>query len=107
MSDFQPFRTSLNIHFMAITYCSQRDDDGPANWTSRARRKPSAFTGTVVLSRGRVVPITVVDVSPDGCRVECEDTLPIAAIVQLEIGGALASAHVRWALPGEAGLQLV
>jgi len=75
-------------------------------WIDRDEREPVRFDGCVVLPSGRSVAVTVVDLSLEGCRVECEEILPIAATVTLELAGALASARVRWALPGEAGLEL-
>jgi hypothetical protein len=41
-----------------------------------------------------------------GGRVECEETLPIAATVRLELGGGIINAHVRWALATSAGLEV-
>jgi hypothetical protein len=76
-------------------------------WIGRRDRDPVAIAGAVVLPDGRSVPVTVLDLSPEGCRVQCEETLPIAANVIIELGGTSTSAHVRWALGGEAGLQLV
>ena len=76
-------------------------------WIGRRDRDPVAITGAIVLPDGRSIPVTVLDLSPEGCRVQCEETLPIAASVIIELGGTSTSAHVRWALGGEAGLQLV
>jgi hypothetical protein len=75
-------------------------------WVARRERESVMLTGTVVLRTGRSIAVTVVDISPDGCRVECDETLPIAVTVRLELAGAVASARVRWALGGAAGLQL-
>lgn len=76
-------------------------------WICRREREPVSIPGSVVLKTGRSIPVTVVDMTPDGCRVECEETLPIAATVRLELGAAIANAQVRWALAGAAGLQLL
>lgn len=62
---------------------------------------------SVVLPCGRSVPATILDISPAGCRIECSETLPIAATVSLDFGGLMAAALVRWAHPGEAGLELL
>ena len=75
-------------------------------WIARRDRDPVTIAGSVVLPSGRPVPVTVLDLSPEGCRVQCEETLPIAARVVVELGGTSTSARVRWALGGEAGLQL-
>lgn len=76
-------------------------------WIGRREREPVMLPGSVVLCTGRSIAVTMVDMSPEGCRVECDETLPIAATVRLEVGGVIANAHVRWALPGAAGLQLI
>jgi hypothetical protein len=75
-------------------------------WIARREREPVTIAGAVVLPGGRSVPVTVLDLSPEGCRVQCEETLPIAANVIVELGGTTTGAHVRWALGREAGLQL-
>ena len=75
-------------------------------WIDRDDREPTSFAGTVVLADGESVPVTIVDASSAGCRVECEGTLPIGAKVRLAVGGKSVAAHVRWALPGSAGLRL-
>ena len=76
-------------------------------WVSRRDREPVAIAGSVVLPGGRSIAVTVLDLSPEGCKVACEERLPIAASVVLELGGTTTRARVRWALAGEAGLQLV
>jgi hypothetical protein len=76
-------------------------------WIGRREPEAVSLPGTIILRNGRSVAITVVDLSPEGCRVECEEALPIAATVQLKLGGATANAQVRWARPGTAGLQLI
>jgi hypothetical protein len=76
-------------------------------WIGRRDREPVTIPGRLVLPGGRSIPVTVRDVTPEGCRVQCEETLPIGATVTVEFGGSTSNAHVRWALGGEAGLQLV
>lgn len=76
-------------------------------WIGRREREPVALPGSVVLCTGRSIPVTLVDMSVEGCRVECDEILQIAARVSLEVGGVIANAQVRWALPGAAGLQLI
>jgi hypothetical protein len=75
-------------------------------WIGRREREAVTIAGRLVLPDGRSIPATVRDVTPEGCRVECEETLPIGATVTVEFGGSSTSAHVRWALGREAGLQL-
>ena len=76
-------------------------------WIARRDREAVAIAGAVLLPDGRSLPVTVLNLSPEGCRVRCDETLPIAAKVIVELGGTTTNAHVRWALGREAGLQLV
>lgn len=76
-------------------------------WIGRRDREAVAIAGCVVLPDGRALPVTVRDLTPEGCKVECDETLPIAANVVVDLGGSTAQAHVRWAIGREAGLQLV
>lgn len=76
-------------------------------WVARREREPVAIAGSVILPDGRSLDVTIRDLTPDGCRVECDETLPIAAKVVVDLGDSTANAHVRWALGHEAGLQLV
>jgi PilZ domain len=75
-------------------------------WVEREQREPVSFGASIVLPDGRSVPVTIRDVSANGCCVECEETLPIAEAVRLNLGDDSIEAEVRWALPGAAGLQL-
>jgi hypothetical protein len=75
-------------------------------WIDRDGREPVAFPGSVVLPDGRAVPVTITDVSEAGCRIECEETLPIAATVGLEVAGRVFEGDVRWSLLGTAGLRM-
>lgn len=75
-------------------------------WIARRDREAVAIAGSVVLPDGRSLPVTIRDLSPEGCRIECEETLPIAATVVVDLGGSTVRGHVRWALGREAGLQL-
>ena len=76
-------------------------------WISRRDREPVTIAGAVVLPDGRSVPVTIRDLTPEGCRVECDETLPIAANVVVDFGASSGNAHVRWSIGREAGLQLV
>ena len=75
-------------------------------WVEREERKPVSFGASIVLPDGRSVPVTIRDVSPNGCCVECDEALPTAQTVRLDVGDDSIEAEVRWALPGAAGLQL-
>lgn len=75
-------------------------------WVEREEREPVSFGGSVVLPDGRSFPVKIRDVSANGCCVECDEALPIAQIVRLDLEDDSIEAEVRWALPGAAGLQL-
>jgi hypothetical protein len=75
-------------------------------WVEREQREPVSFGASIVLPDGRSVPVMIRDVSANGCCVECEEALPIAQTVHLDLGDDSVEAEVRWALPGAAGLQL-
>jgi hypothetical protein len=75
-------------------------------WVEREEREAVSFSASVVLSDGRSVPVTIRDVSAGGCCVECDEALPIAQTVWLDLGDDSIEAEVRWALPGAAGLRL-
>lgn len=76
-------------------------------WIGRREREPVAIAGSVVLPGGRSLAVTIHNLSPDGCRIECDETLPIAATVKIDLGGTTANANVRWAIGREAGLMLI
>jgi hypothetical protein len=75
-------------------------------WVEREERQPASFGASIALPDGRSVPVIIRDVSAHGCSVECDEALPIAQTVRLDLGDDSIEAEVRWALPGAAGLQL-
>jgi hypothetical protein len=76
-------------------------------WISRRDREPVNIAGRLVLAGGRCVHVQVLDMSPEGCRVECEETLPIGVTASLYVGEGIATAQVRWAVGRAAGLRLI
>jgi hypothetical protein len=76
-------------------------------WIGRDDREPAALPGVIILADGSQIPVTITDVSDNGCRVDCTETLPIKTTVQLQVGSERLAAEVRWALPGAAGLQIL
>ena len=75
-------------------------------WVERNRRETTAFPGIVVLAEGRRLPVTMTNISAEGCQVKCLEALPIGQTVRLELAGDIkAEASVRWAIPGRAGLR--
>ena len=75
-------------------------------WIDRDDREPASFPGVVVLSDGRRFPVTIINVSSCGCQVDCAETLPIGAVVHLDVGNDHLPADVRWSIDGKAGLRL-
>ena len=75
-------------------------------WIDRDSREPTSFPGIVVLAEGQRLPVTMTNISAEGCQVECIEALPIGQTVQLELAGDIkAEASVRWAILGRAGLR--
>lgn len=79
---------------------------GALGWVEREEREPVSIGASIVLPDGRSVPVTIRDVSANGCCVECDEVLPTAQTVRLELGDDSIQAEVRWALLGAAGLRL-
>ena len=80
--------------------------DRMPSWTDRDEREPALLAGALVLSSGERVPVTIRDISNDGCQVESGELIPIGDMVTLELTGEMSTeASVRWAVLGRAGLQ--
>ena len=77
-------------------------------WISRADRDPVSLSGNAVLADGREVRISVTDLSRDGCRVECDETLKIGETIRLNVDAVdNVAAVVRWELCGTAGVRFL
>jgi len=70
----------------------------------RAARVDTRIDTFLTDSDGNRIPVTVIDISRDGCRMETSAMLRISEKVQLEVPkyGTFA-AQIRWALGNEAG----
>ena len=70
----------------------------------RAARVDTRIETFLTDSDGNRIPIVVIDISRDGCRMETSAMLRISEKVQIEVPkyGAFA-AQIRWALGNEAG----
>ena len=76
-------------------------------WIEREERKPVSIGASILLPDGRSFPVMIRDVSANGCCVECDEVLPVAQTVRLDMGEEDSiEAEVRWALSGAAGLRL-
>lgn len=70
----------------------------------RAPRVDTKFKAKLTDSDGNVVPVTVVDLSREGCRLETDGMLKIGEKVQIEVPKyGNFPAQIRWALGNEAG----
>jgi hypothetical protein len=76
-------------------------------WVERANRSPVQIAAALHLT-GRELPVTIIDMSEEGCKIRCLQILPIGQVVQLHITAFQPNvATVRWSLPGVAGLKFI
>lgn len=70
----------------------------------RAPRVDTQLLATVTASDGAVVPVTVLDISREGCRLRCDGDLQSGERIAINVEryGSY-PAEVRWAKGGEAG----
>lgn len=75
-------------------------------WTPRNDRHRVDLAARVHREGCPALPVTVTDLTEQGCRISSQETLQIGELIQLEIPhlGYL-SAQIRWALHGEAGAR--
>src|SRR5690348_14820718 len=87
-----PIRLSGNVAVVPLRSCF-----GASAWVDRSDdREPTSFPAFVVRPGGNKLPVTVTNVSNDGCQVQCEQLLPIGETVELEAGDRRVAADVRW-----------
>lgn len=76
-------------------------------WTSRDDRRAVQIKALLRVN-GRKLPVTIIDLSPSGCKIRCLHMLPIGEVVQLEMPAFQPNAaSIRWSLPGVAGLRFI
>ena len=75
-------------------------------WTPRNDRKRVDLACVVHREDCSPMPVTVTDLTEEGCRIEAAETLRIGEQIRLEIPrlGYL-TAQIRWAMEGEAGAR--
>ena len=77
-------------------------------WVKRADRTLVRLRGSIHLPNGLRLPVTVTDVSEEGCKVASNQMLPIGEIVQLAIQGRdMIPVSIRWTICGKAGLRFI
>jgi len=70
----------------------------------RAPRVDTRFKASLIDSDGGVVPVLVIDISKEGCRLEADGSLKIGEKVQLKVPKyGTFPAQIRWAVGNEAG----
>jgi hypothetical protein len=76
-------------------------------WVARSERRTVRIDGLVRL-QGRDLSVTVTDLSLGGCKILCNEVLPVGEMVELKLPAVQASpATVQWTLPGKAGLRFL
>jgi hypothetical protein len=73
-------------------------------WVKRADREATFVTASIRFGTDKKVAVTITDISRDGCKLMCRETLPIGEVVELTVGRTKLNASVRWWTPGAAGL---
>ena len=76
------------------------------DWTERPDRDPISVAGSILIG-GRNLVVILINVSRDGCQIECEEPLPIGVTVRLKVGAVSIAAVIRWSTFGKAGLRFV
>jgi hypothetical protein len=77
-------------------------------WVSRKEPRELKLRGSLCLREGHSIPMNVANASRAGCEVHLTETLSIAETAILECAPhGVASAKVRWELPGRAALRFI
>ena len=73
----------------------------------RGHRDPVSLNGVVIRADGRQIAVELTNLSPEGCRVECDETLRVGELINVNVPPlAMIPARVRWSLLGIAGIRL-
>jgi hypothetical protein len=82
--------------------------DREHGWIGRKDRHSVALDAVVHHEDGKRVPVRLVDVSDDGCRIESDEHFRIGEHVQIDIPRlGMMKAQIRWALPDSAGAKFL
>lgn len=74
----------------------------------RADADPVLLYGSLRLGDGQRLAVTITNVSPDGCKLDVSEMLPVGAVVELDVPDRMVMhANVRWSTQCRAGLQFV
>lgn len=78
----------------------------PPGWISRNDRDEVILRGTAILAGSREVAVVLTNISREGCRVQCDESLPFGERLELRVEALNGvAAIVRWSLEGIAGLR--
>lgn len=80
------------------------EEENATDWVKRADRDPVSVAASLVLEDRRL-PVLITNISEDGCRITCEETLPIGSHVTIRVNLVNIAATIRWSLAGSAGLR--
>ena len=82
--------------------------DREHGWIGRKDRHPVTLDAIVHHEDGKRVPVQLIDVSDEGCRIESNEHFRIGERVQIDIPRlGLMKAQIRWALPESAGAKFL
>jgi hypothetical protein len=77
-------------------------------WIGRKDRVEASVAATAHGADGTAIPVTITNMSDEGCRIECDHTFVIGEHFCLAVPGlGPISAQVRWALAGSAGARFL
>jgi hypothetical protein len=79
---------------------------GAAAWISGTERSEALLSGSLELSDGRQIAVSVTGITKEGCEVLSDETLRIGSHIILRVAPFDGfRAQVRWALVGTAGVR--
>ena len=75
-------------------------------WIPRNDRDGVLLSGSATLPDGREIPISLTNLSRDGCRVQSDETLGVGEVIRINVEaleGVVGT--IRWSLLGTAGVR--
>ena len=74
------------------------------DWITRATREPTSVDASLALA-GRQISVLIINISEDGCCIQCDEALPIGSTVSIHVQLVTIAATVRWSFAGRTGLR--
>lgn len=82
--------------------------NGTPKLIKRAKRVDVRSPAVVITADGTEVAATILDISAEGVRLECDEMLRIGELMSLRMGdGKQQPIQIRWALGTEAGAKFL